>query len=323
MKTQEAECLKLLKSVMGNKHAGPFNEPVDYIALGVPDYPTIIKHPMDFGTIENQLSTGRFAGVEQFVADCRLVFSNAKLFNPPDHVVHKMASDLSKVFEKKWSSLEAKLDSKQGGKAATHNEPGRGNREWTRGCRRVLKAVYDHPDAYPFHQPVDWKKLGIPEYPKIVKRPMDLSKVEQRLSQMSYESPEQFIADMDLIFENAKTFNVEGSQIHDMAQNCHECFHTQCAGQLGISTAPKKDKKRKHREGEGGTYSNSVKTLLNQNLAKLRSNDLGKMVDLIRERCPDCIHQEQDDQIEIDVDQINPNDLEDISNFVAQSIEAY
>ena len=31
--------------------AGPFLEPVDAVALGIPDYLNVIKHPMDFGTI--------------------------------------------------------------------------------------------------------------------------------------------------------------------------------------------------------------------------------------------------------------------------------
>ena len=71
---------------------------------------------------------------------------------------------------------------------------------------------------------------------------------------------------------------------------------------------------------QGGT---TVKTLLNQNLSSLRSKDLAEMVDLVKERCPKCINQEEDDRIEIDVDQIGPNDLEHISDFVVRCIAAY
>ena len=38
------------------KDAAPFLNPVDPIALNIPHYPTIVKHPMDFSTIERKLA---------------------------------------------------------------------------------------------------------------------------------------------------------------------------------------------------------------------------------------------------------------------------
>merc|ERR1711912_200050 len=81
-------CTPVLKSLMGNKNAAPFNQPVDYIKLGIPDYPKIITHPMDFGTIEGKLNSAAYETVDEWIDDVRLVFGNAKTFNPPDHVVH-------------------------------------------------------------------------------------------------------------------------------------------------------------------------------------------------------------------------------------------
>lgn len=46
------ECVKMLNSLMNNKTAAPFLQPVDPIALGIPDYPTIITRPMDLSTIQ-------------------------------------------------------------------------------------------------------------------------------------------------------------------------------------------------------------------------------------------------------------------------------
>ena len=128
---------------MSNKNAGPFNEPVDFVALGVPDYPNIVKQPMDFGTVEGQLKAAKYDSVEHLAADCRLVFSNARAFNPPDHIIHKMATDLSKFFEKKYSSLQTKLESHDlsggGGGGAT--------KEFFKVCKRMLKSAQEHPEA--------------------------------------------------------------------------------------------------------------------------------------------------------------------------------
>lgn len=46
------KCWEILKKISQHKFAGPFLEPVDAEALGIPDYYQVIKHPMDLGTIE-------------------------------------------------------------------------------------------------------------------------------------------------------------------------------------------------------------------------------------------------------------------------------
>ncbi len=45
-------CQKLLSKLMAHEFAWPFNQPVDPVALGLPDYFDKISHPMDFGTIQ-------------------------------------------------------------------------------------------------------------------------------------------------------------------------------------------------------------------------------------------------------------------------------
>jgi hypothetical protein len=42
------------------QYAWPFAHPVDYVALGVPDYPMIIQRPMDLATIRDKLEAGTY-----------------------------------------------------------------------------------------------------------------------------------------------------------------------------------------------------------------------------------------------------------------------
>lgn len=46
------ECMKLTQHIKTRQNAEAFLEPVDWKSLNLPDYPQIIKHPMDLGTIE-------------------------------------------------------------------------------------------------------------------------------------------------------------------------------------------------------------------------------------------------------------------------------
>ena len=77
----------------------PTNEPtlVDAVKLGLHDYHTIIKHPMDLGTVRRKLAANDYDGPEAFANDVRLIFNNCYKYNPPDHDVVLMARKLSEV----------------------------------------------------------------------------------------------------------------------------------------------------------------------------------------------------------------------------------
>ncbi len=44
--------LEILNAVKKAKGAKVFHYPVDYVKLGISDYPDIVKNPMDLGTIK-------------------------------------------------------------------------------------------------------------------------------------------------------------------------------------------------------------------------------------------------------------------------------
>ena len=97
-------CSQLLEKLINQPRAYDyFYTPVDPIALGIPDYFTVIKRPMALETIENKLSCGDYSTPEEFAADVRLVFTNAMTYNrAPTHPVHEAARDLLAVFEEKY-----------------------------------------------------------------------------------------------------------------------------------------------------------------------------------------------------------------------------
>lgn len=66
-----------------SEDAAPFIAPVDPVAQDIPDYFSIIKHPMDLGTIRAKLESNSIPSLESFVQLVRLVFHNAVLYNKP------------------------------------------------------------------------------------------------------------------------------------------------------------------------------------------------------------------------------------------------
>lgn len=62
-------------------------------------------------------------------------------------------------------------------------------------------------------QPVDWKAMGIADYPLIIKQPMDLSTLKKNLLKGKYQELETMVTDLSLIWENCRTYNMPDSYI--------------------------------------------------------------------------------------------------------------
>ena len=78
--------------------ASPFLTPVDPVGLQIPTYLAIVKQPMDFGTIQNQLTQGEYENFKEFDQDARLVFANCYKFNPVGHPVHSLGKELEDIY---------------------------------------------------------------------------------------------------------------------------------------------------------------------------------------------------------------------------------
>jgi bromodomain-containing factor 1 len=94
-------------------------------------------------------------------------------------------------------------------------------------CEEVLGEIKKpkyHQWSSPFLVPVDPVALGIPDYFKIIKTPMDLSTVTTRLNTGQYENAKDFEADVRQIFKNCYKFNPPGSPVHEMGKYYEEIF---------------------------------------------------------------------------------------------------
>ena len=68
------------------------------MALDLSDYPKIIRHPMDFGTIRKKLSLNAFLNELEFQEDMNLVFDNCILYNGTDKDLGKIALQMKMEF---------------------------------------------------------------------------------------------------------------------------------------------------------------------------------------------------------------------------------
>jgi bromodomain-containing factor 1 len=93
-------CGAIMRNLKKHRDAAPFLHPVDYIKLNVPDYPKVIKYPMDLTTVDKKLNTGEYDSVEEFINDIRLVFNNCYKFNGPEAMISMLCQNVESAFEK-------------------------------------------------------------------------------------------------------------------------------------------------------------------------------------------------------------------------------
>ncbi|KAK6462916.1 Bromodomain-containing protein [Scheffersomyces coipomensis] len=96
-----------VKELISKKHYSynfPFIAPVDPVALNIPNYFSVVKQPMDLGTIQSKLANNEYEHGDAFEADVRLVFKNCYIFNPEGTDVNMMGHRLESVFDKKWAN---------------------------------------------------------------------------------------------------------------------------------------------------------------------------------------------------------------------------
>jgi hypothetical protein len=97
-KCWRSECEKLLGRLMRQESAIPFLEPVDPVAMNLPDYFEIIKKPMDLGTVKSKLEQNRYTEPAQVLKDVVLCFDNAIEYNPASEPAHKLANQIKASF---------------------------------------------------------------------------------------------------------------------------------------------------------------------------------------------------------------------------------
>ena len=82
----------------------------------------------------------------------------------------------------------------------------------------LIDQICQDPNSEPFVEPVDWQALQLLDYPAIIKRPMDLGTVRTKLQAQQYMTFDECFADVQLIWDNCKLYNMQGSDIYKICE---------------------------------------------------------------------------------------------------------
>lgn len=88
--------------------------------------------------------------------------------------------------------------------------------KWQQGATTTIDTLRKHKSARVFNDPVDWVKLKIPDYPRLIQTPMDFGTIKKKLGLNVYRDVHEFVNDMNLVFSNCKLYNGTESVVGKM-----------------------------------------------------------------------------------------------------------
>eukprot|EP00095_Tigriopus_kingsejongensis_P004991 snap_masked-scaffold96_size378025-processed-gene-2.27 protein:Tk04991 transcript:snap_masked-scaffold96_size378025-processed-gene-2.27-mRNA-1 annotation:"bromodomain testis-specific protein" len=125
-----------------------------------------------------------------------------------------------------------------------------------RACNEILKEIFSKKHAgyaWPFYKPVDTELLDLHDYKKVIKTPMDLGTIRNKMEGRHYNTSAEFAADIRLIFSNCFKYNPPDHEVVQMAKKLQDVFEMRYAKIPDESRAGEDG----HRSGGGGHESDN------------------------------------------------------------------
>ncbi|XP_033746616.1 protein polybromo-1-like isoform X8 [Pecten maximus] len=191
-----------------------------------PDYYQVILQPIDMVTIEAKIKGEKYYSENELIVDFELMFNNARHYNEEESQVYKDANTLEKLVKNKWRNM---LQTMEARKALSRNVKTNVCEKSTRmkdkkvtplptKLQDIYNTIHNYQDARGRALATPFLKLPLkteyPDYYEVIKKPVDMQRIQQKLTASQYESVEDMVADFVQMFDNACKYNEPDSLIY-------------------------------------------------------------------------------------------------------------
>mmetsp|Transcript_4946 Transcript_4946/g.9280 ORF Transcript_4946/g.9280 Transcript_4946/m.9280 type:complete len:220 (+) Transcript_4946:863-1522(+) len=169
----------------------------------------------------------------------------------------------------------------------------------------LLKHLSQLPEAVEFVKPVDYKGLGLDDYPQVIKQPMDLNSVRKKLKGNKYQSLQEAVADIQLIWDNCKLYNVQDSPIVRQAYLMEKSMNAYLAQNVASNSPRKRSREDalEPRPFDHITYEDKIE--LSEKVRRVSHETLAKIVQIVQADCPAAYEELDNDRVQVKVDALD------------------
>eukprot|EP01038_Epipyxis_sp_PR26KG_P005773 gene5773-7971_t len=210
-----------------------------------PNYSQIILNPMSLDVIRDKIRNGKYDSLKKLDTDIKLMFANCRNYNGHGSFFANYAAKLNKKWKSKFEDIENYVDSLPISNASsdenTNNmviisEPtaSKSIKPYTITIPPKIENKSVEPqelsktlqDLWKYLVSIDASNIFAvkvtdsiaPDYSKVIKHPMSLDVMNNKIRNSKYESLKRFENDVKLMFDNCKTYN-EGFELEKYAND--------------------------------------------------------------------------------------------------------
>ncbi|KIW20348.1 hypothetical protein PV08_00923 [Exophiala spinifera] len=220
-----------------------------------PDYYLSTAMPLSLNTIEERLKKFEYQNLEKLESDLKRMVQNAKDYNHYKSAIYEDAERIRKAISnfmpkhnpaylradyKAYSTpipqelldglskastpseavvpekIKLTFSTKRRQSEAARSTPGDQSGDLKEELLKFLKELSEQEDAINFEERVS--KKDYPDYYKVIKKPTSISDVRTMVQDSAVQDWDSLGKEVRMIWENAKEYNQEGSEIYEMAE---------------------------------------------------------------------------------------------------------
>ncbi|CAG5124399.1 unnamed protein product [Candidula unifasciata] len=229
----------------------------------------------------------QYSSEQALLSDFELMFNNARHYNEEGSQVYQDADTLDRALRAKWKQM-----------SHTVKTPG-SRRSKLSECNPLLDKLQDLYESVRDYQDRSGRALSspfiklpnkadYPDYYEVIKRPIDMQRIQQKMLAGQYDSVEDMVADFVQMFDNACKYNEPESVIYKDALTLQRvCFQkklelmSDCMNEVPDVKALTQELMKNlfistfnHEDEEGRCYSDSFAELAEKDKGLLLSGEV-------------------------------------------------